>query len=46
MWSLVSLGPVKELLYAALLHPAVEAYSLQNPAYDGLQDLGHDVADD
>jgi hypothetical protein len=43
---LVSLGPVEELLYAALLHPTLEAYGLQNPSYDGLQDLCHDVADD
>src|SRR5215212_8076203 len=46
MWSLVSLGPVKELLYAASLHPSIEAHGLQHPSYDGLQDLGYDVADD
>ena len=45
-WGVVCLCPIEELLYAALLHPAVEAYALQYPADYGLQNLGHDVADD
>jgi hypothetical protein len=43
---LVGLGPIKELLYAASLHPSIEAYPLQHPSYDGLQDLGYYVAYD
>jgi hypothetical protein len=43
---LVGFCPIEELLYAALLHPAIEAYGLQHPPDDGLQYLGHEVADD
>jgi len=46
VWGLVGLGPVEELLYSAPLHPSVEAYALQHSPDDGLQDLGHYVADD
>src|SRR5215204_2955518 len=41
---LACLRPVEELLYTAALHPAIEAYGLQDPGDHGLEGPGHDVA--
>ena len=44
--SLTRLGAVEELLYATPLHPAVETHRFENSGDNGLEYLGHDVADD
>src|ERR687885_225705 len=40
---LLGLGPVEELLYATALHPPIEAYTFQEPSYEGLKGSGYDV---